>query len=227
MTDGGEGARVRAVLHDQRVGEGTGLGLAAVYGFVKQSSGASRWTRRSAGNDVQVYLPVTEDEAPVPEAVAAAGPMPGGPKQFWSLRTRWGFGGSTQIFLRRLGYKVLVAANAVQAAGRGGGLRAGRVLLLTGCRDARRAGGCWPSDLRVPVTRRCGWYTCQGTRTTRCVRHGIATDRVNFLAKPFTYASLASKVREALDTDEGRGEASTTMRPLARRVPILRNRFTA
>ena len=73
---GGHGQGLRSFLHDQgRIGQGTGLGLSMLYGFVKQSGGHVRvWSELAQGTTFRLYLPRLKGVAPMVRAAAVATP---------------------------------------------------------------------------------------------------------------------------------------------------------
>ena len=183
----------------KEAGKGTGLGLATVYGIVKQSGGYI-WTYSEPGHGAtfKVYLP--QVEAPVEATVRP--PEPG--------RT---LGGTETVLLaeddellrplargllEKLGYTVLDAGTAAAALAlahaHGGPIH----LLLTdvvmpgesGRQLARRLGEVRP-DMRVLYT--------SGYSDDAIVHHGMLEPGLNYLQKPFTPATLARSVREVLD----------------------------
>lgn len=98
-------------------GQGSGLGLSMVYGFLKQSGGLVKlYSEVGIGTSVRLYFPVSEEEArehPVPL------PTPhedgGGSETILVVDDRPDVAALAQAILEETGYQVLVAYNGQQA----------------------------------------------------------------------------------------------------------------
>src|SRR6266550_6057633 len=180
-------------------GKGTGLGLATVYGIVRQSGGhVEVESAPGAGTTFRVYLPRVEaplDAARGPSPVAA--PAAGNETILVAEDERL-VRVLAQKVLERAGYRVVVAvggADALALAER----HAGPIhLLLTdvvmpemnGRELARRLAALRPG-LRV--------LYMSGYADEAVAQHGVLDPGTAFLQKPFTPEGLAKKVRGVLD----------------------------
>ena len=202
-TGSGMDATVRAHLFEpffttKEVGKGTGLGLATVYGIVKQSDGyISVHSEPGRGSSFKIYLP---------RIATPAGPAPAPPKS--------GPGRGTETILvvedepavlalsRRAleaqGYVVLAASDP-SAAMRLFELHGGTIhLLLTDVVMPGLSG----RDLADRLTaRRPGMRVLymSGYPGDAVVQHGELPSGSAFLQKPFSPDALARKVRDVLD----------------------------
>jgi len=179
------------------VGQGTGLGLATVYGIVKQSGGhIDAASTPGQGSLFRVIFPMVAEpaaEAPPP----AAERTEGGSETILLVEDERAVATLAESLLRRMGYRVLTAhsaADAIAVAGR----HAGTIdLVLTDVVMPGASGRDLVEKLRGSRPGLRALYM-SGYPTDAVVRHGLEEGEVRFLQKPFTMASLAAKVREAL-----------------------------
>src|SRR6266498_2394674 len=202
-TGAGMDATVRAHLFEpffttKEVGKGTGLGLATVYGIVKQSGGyISVYSEPGHGSSFKIYLPRIATPAR-----AAAGPQKGGPARGTEtvlvVEDEPAVLSLSRRALEAQGYVVLAAsdaASALRVVERHGGMI--HLLLtdvvmpgLSGRELADQLAGQRPG-IRV--------LYMSGYPGDAVVQHGTLPSGSAFLQKPFSPDGLARKVRDLLD----------------------------
>jgi two-component system cell cycle sensor histidine kinase/response regulator CckA len=181
------------------VGKGTGLGLATVYGIIKQSDGFIWvYSEPGLGTSFKIYLPRVE--AALDDTLSRKRPdaMTGGSETVLLVEDEQAVRTLARKLLERLGYRVLEVgdgASALEAARRHDGpidLLLTDVVMpeLSGADLAARLVALRP-DTRV--------LFMSGYTDDAIVRHGLVREGGHFLQKPFTPDGLARKLREVLD----------------------------
>jgi signal transduction histidine kinase len=202
-TDTGHGmdAKTKARIFEpffttKEVGKGTGLGLAMVYGIVKQSGGFI-WVESSPGKGsrFEVYLPKVSEKGDVvaPERVPLS-PVPGAPT-IMVVEDDVAVRELAIKFLGTAGYHVLAAKDGVEALqiARGCGQSIGALLTdvvmpnMRGTELAARLGNLLPETKVIFMS----GYLEHNDESHELVEDGV------FLEKPFTRESLLAKVNEA------------------------------
>jgi len=181
-------------------GEGTGLGLATVYGIVQQSGGYIWvYSEPGQGTSFKIYLPRVGG-APEPAPVATHPPSSTrGDETILLVEDQEEVRRLAQRVLEARGYTVIPAANgedALRVAQRHAG---GIALLLTDVVMPGMSG----KDLQYRLEQqRPGVRVLylSGYTDESVVHHGVLEPGVAFLQKPFTAEVLTRKVREVLDT---------------------------
>jgi CheY-like chemotaxis protein len=206
VSDTGEGmddATQRRVFEPffttKAVGKGTGLGLATVYGIVKQSRG-SIWlySEPRHGSTFKIYLPAVMggetreilDDQPLP--------TPAGPTTILVVEDQADVRTVIQAVLSRRGYTVLVAANGQEALALSRE-HVGQIHLLF--TDVVMPGMSGRQVAQVLTAERPGLrvlYTSGYTDDT-IVHHGVLDPGLAFIQKPFTAAALVRKIRDILE----------------------------
>jgi len=207
VSDSGTGMSAETQSHmfepfytTKEVGKGTGLGLATVYGIVKQSGG-SIWVYSELGHGttVKVYLPrVDEPAEPLAPSTPADAESLRGTETILLVEDEPAVRAVARQILTRQGYAVLEAADGQTALAMvdAGGPRVDLVLTdvvmpgMSGRSLADRLASRYPG-LRV--------LYMSGYTDDAIVRHGMLEPGLAYLQKPFRPDALARKVREVLN----------------------------
>jgi len=185
-------------------GKGTGLGLATVYGIVKQSGGfVTVYTQLRKGSTFSVFLPLAEVATTAePESAEPAGPR--GTETVLLIEDQYAVRAVTRDALQRFGYAVIEAGSgdeairtAMRAQQRIDLVITDVVLLGISGRDAARRICSFRPEARV--------LYISGYTDDAIAHHGVLDKGLAFLEKPFTPAKLARKVREVLDAPQAPG----------------------
>lgn len=179
-------------------GKGTGLGLATVYGVVKQSGGyIAVDSEKGKGTSFQVFLPRVEASEPVPQAAPPPLTLQGS-ETILLAEDAEPLRKLAQMFLEKNGYRVLAAADGAEALRLAQKTQGPIHLLLT---DVVMPG----MNGRALADRLAPWHTAMkvlymsGYTDSFIAGHGVLEAGMHLLHKPFTEETLIRKVRDVLD----------------------------
>jgi two-component system, cell cycle sensor histidine kinase and response regulator CckA len=208
VIDSGSGIDAETLAHifepfftTKEVGKGTGLGLATVYGVVKQSDGYI-WveTKPGQGAAFQIFLPRFAEPAPaIPAAALPASEVVGGSETILLVEDSEPLRELAQSFLETHGFRVYAAQNA-QEAMQLEAQHAGQFdLLLT---DVVMPGMNGKALAEKMLVKQPGLRVLfmSGYTDSFIARHGMLEAGMVLVHKPFTEEDLVRKVREVLDT---------------------------
>jgi CheY-like chemotaxis protein len=204
VTDTGQGMDEETKAHifepfftTKEVGKGTGLGLATVYGIVKQSGGFI-WVESAPGKGTtfEIYLPHSQGAKVDHVEEARPGAIPRGKETILVVEDEAAVRELACEFLKSAGYSVLEAKNGAEALETIARDTTTIHLVLADMIMPRMGGAELAEKLKIErpelkVLFMSGYSEPAGEESGRISPHAILT-------KPFSIATLIGRVREVL-----------------------------
>jgi two-component system cell cycle sensor histidine kinase/response regulator CckA len=213
VTDNGCGMDVETQAHifepfftTKEKGKGTGLGLATVYGIVKQSGGyVWVYSEPGRGTSFKVYLPRVWDEQTMPgrDRRIEGQRLPQGTETVLLVEDEKGVRELAREYLEMTGYTVIEAENghtALELAA----LHSGPIHLLMTDVVMPGISGRELSERVKTIRPEIRVLFMSGYTDQAVVHHGILETDAVLLQKPFTVAALAAKLRDILNLEIAR-----------------------
>jgi two-component system cell cycle sensor histidine kinase/response regulator CckA len=181
-------------------GKGTGLGLATVYGIVKQNHGfVWAYSEVGLGTVFKVYLPCVRDRMAKTEiALKAAEPLACGTETVLLVEDEPALRRATTEFLQLRGYTVLQANDGQDALSVARTFGSPIQLVVTDVVMPRMSGGQMAKEL-AGIRPEMNILFVSGYASQTILDHQVVNVDSNFLQKPYTLRQLANKVRAVLD----------------------------
>ncbi|MFA5904538.1 MAG: response regulator [Desulfobacula sp.] len=183
----------------KEMGKGTGLGLATVYGIVKQNKGfINVYSEPGQGTTFKIYLPRFFAVDQISAVAHSEKKIPAGDETILLVEDEPAILKLTRVMLERKGYSVLSAATPAEAMDLAGNHTGKIDLLMTDVvmpgmngRDlARQLTALYP-DIKL--------LFMSGYTANVIAHQGILDKGVAFIQKPFSKADLSVKIRSVLD----------------------------
>ena len=181
-------------------GKGTGLGLATVYGIVKQSGGDIQlYSEPGRGTAFRIYLPrVAQVSAEVDDTTSPSAAVARGDETVLLVEDEPEVRDLAREILEVSGYTVLQACDPLEAVVMAERHPGPIHLLLTDVIMPRQSGRALVERLR-PLRPEMQVLYMSGYTNEAIVRHGVLDPDTLFIQKPFTPDALGHRVRAALD----------------------------
>jgi two-component system cell cycle sensor histidine kinase/response regulator CckA len=181
----------------KELGKGTGLGLAMVYGIVKQSGGfISVRSEVRGGSTFTVYLPRVDAKAVVPQTLAPEEPVPAGHGTILLVEDESAFRQVLSEYLRSKGYEVIEAGNGDTALALSSSRKGKLDMLIT---DVVMPGRSGPSIAKAVMEARPELRTIfMSGYTDRTLSPDLLGPNSAFFQKPFSLEALARKIHDML-----------------------------
>ena len=180
-------------------GKGTGLGLATVYGIVKQSGG-SIWVYSEVGQGTifKLYLPIVSESPEAREPAKAAMDSAAGSETILVVEDEEGVRSLIRLALESTGYKVLEMEDAESALAICANHHGPIHLMLTDVVMPQMSGALLAEKV-ISMRPDIKIVFMSGYTDDAIVRHGVLSHQMPFLQKPFSGVAVCKKIREVLD----------------------------
>ena len=183
-------------------GKGTGLGLSTVFGVVNQSGGTvSVSSAPGRGTKFEILLPHTRAEAAPTSGMKSGAAAARGDETILLVEDDAQVRTLVQTVLRNHGYDVIDVSNAGEAL-----LvceqHPGPIHLLLTDVVLPRMSGRQLAERIAPLRPEMRVLYVSGYTDDEVLHRGVSAERVAFLHKPFTPASISRKVRQVLDAED-------------------------
>src|SRR6185312_6662769 len=183
-------------------GKGTGLGLATVYGIVKQNSGFIWvYSEPGMGTTFKIYLPQARQAKLAPQPAVPAEGCPRGCETLLLAEDEAAVRQATREFLTLNGYIVLEAKNGTDALAIARSYDGPIDLMITDVVMPQMGGAILAEGLASERPDMKVLFV-SGYAEATVLRHGAIDVTTRFLQKPFSLKVLARKIREVLDAKE-------------------------
>ena len=182
----------------KEIGKGTGLGLATVYGIIKQSGGyVAVESAPGTGTTFRVYFPRIKGLADRPKKAPRLSPTRSGSATILLVEDELAVRRLASRLLRQQGYTVLEAANGLEALRLAANQKEPIHLLLTDVIMPGMSGPELALHLGREQTEMRVIYM-SGYADEALGKHRVLAEGMEFLQKPFTPQDLTARVRESL-----------------------------
>jgi PAS domain S-box-containing protein len=186
-------------------GKGTGLGLATIYGIVKQNNGfIDVYSEPGQGSTFKIYLPAQPPESGATDSAGPAAPMAVGHETILLAEDEPTLLEMGRLMLERIGYRVLTAATP-GAAIRLAKAHTGEIHLLMTDVVMPEMNGKVLAQKLIRLRPGIKQLFMSGYTGDILDDHGVVNAGVHFIQKPFSLQNLAAKVREALNSEPENG----------------------
>ena len=181
------------------IGKGTGMGLATVYGVVRQNKGfINVYSELGKGTTFRVYLPRSTGEKPEISLPEEQPGLAGRGETVLVVEDDTLILDICRAMLERLGYRVLLAESPLKALERMRESRDEIQLLVTDVVMPEMNGRDLERQLKA-INPGLRTLFISGYTADAIAHHGVLDQDVRFLQKPFSLQGLAVEVRQALD----------------------------
>jgi nitrogen-specific signal transduction histidine kinase/CheY-like chemotaxis protein len=181
------------------IGKGTGLGLATVYGIVKQNNGfVYVYSEKDIGSCFKIFLPRHFEAEAVMVEKNSCDSAPTGNECVLLVEDEPIILKMTKKILERLGYQVVSTQSPLEAI-RLADVHRNEIRLLISDVVMPQANGKELAKALVENIPNLKTLFISGYTADVIATHGILDEGLNFLQKPFTRNELAQKVRDILD----------------------------
>ncbi len=182
----------------KEIGKGTGLGLATVYGIVKQNNGfINVYSEPDQGTAFKIFLPRYIDKAKSIQTAGKGQPITRGKETILLVEDEHTVLDMTKAMLERLGYRVIPAQTPGEAIRLAKSHKNEIDILVTDVVMPEMNGRDLVRHI-APLYPGIKTLFMSGYTANAIAHHGILDDDVQFIEKPFSRKTLAEKIREVL-----------------------------